>query len=153
MLQSSRARPPRLLEVCLFYILYIFIYFYFTYFYLLCCFVSYCFRYAHEQGCEWDDDTIKIAAKRGHLNCLKYVHYFFSFPLSVSLPFLLYSLILFLFVYYLLTSYHRWAKENGCEWHMSAGKGAAKKGHIDCLKYTFYFFYSLFKFFIIYCFI
>ena len=34
---------------------------------------SYFFRYAHEEGCPWDEHTPESAAMRGHLHCLKYV--------------------------------------------------------------------------------
>jgi hypothetical protein len=31
-----------------------------------------CLKYAHENGCEWDEDTCSDAALNGHLECLKY---------------------------------------------------------------------------------
>ena len=31
-----------------------------------------CLKYAHENGCPWDEDTCIIADKNGNLNCLKY---------------------------------------------------------------------------------
>ena len=33
-----------------------------------------CLKYAHENGCEWDEDTCSEAALNGHLDCLKYAH-------------------------------------------------------------------------------
>ena len=31
-----------------------------------------CLKYAHENGCPWDEETCEEAAKYGHLECLKY---------------------------------------------------------------------------------
>ena len=31
-------------------------------------------KYAHENGCPWDEDTCSEAAKGGHLKVLKYAH-------------------------------------------------------------------------------
>jgi len=31
-------------------------------------------KYAHENGCPWDEYTCREAAKNGHLECLKYAH-------------------------------------------------------------------------------
>ncbi|CAB9531057.1 ankyrin repeat protein [Seminavis robusta] len=33
-----------------------------------------CGRYAHENGCPWDERTSSDAARHGHLGCLKYAH-------------------------------------------------------------------------------
>ena len=33
-----------------------------------------CLKYAHENGCPWNEDTCSNAAKNGHLECLKYLH-------------------------------------------------------------------------------
>src|SRR5680860_920011 len=33
-----------------------------------------CLKYAHENGCSWDEITCKSAAENGHLECLKYAH-------------------------------------------------------------------------------
>ena len=33
-----------------------------------------CLKYAHEQGCDWDERTCEEAAWEGHLDCLKYAH-------------------------------------------------------------------------------
>ena len=50
--------------------------------------LNYIDRYAHENGCGWDPRTCEYAAKRGHLECLKYVY-----P-----PFLLFQSLFFLFL-------------------------------------------------------
>jgi len=31
-------------------------------------------KFAHENGCPWDEDTCEIAAENGHIECLKYAH-------------------------------------------------------------------------------
>ena len=31
-----------------------------------------CLQYASEHGCDWNEETCEEAAKRGHLECLKY---------------------------------------------------------------------------------
>ena len=33
-----------------------------------------CLKYAHENGCPWDKFTCADAARNGHLECLKYAH-------------------------------------------------------------------------------
>ena len=33
-----------------------------------------CLKYAHENGCPWDENTCAKAAINGHLDCLKYAH-------------------------------------------------------------------------------
>jgi hypothetical protein len=33
-----------------------------------------CLKYAHENGCPWSTDTCEYAATNGHLECLKYAH-------------------------------------------------------------------------------
>ena len=33
-----------------------------------------CLKYAHENGCPWDEDTCEAATEDGHLGCLKYAH-------------------------------------------------------------------------------
>ena len=33
-----------------------------------------CLKYAHENGCPWDEDTCSYAADNGYLECLKYAH-------------------------------------------------------------------------------
>ena len=59
-----------------------------------------CLKYAHENGCNWNDRTCSYAAKNGHLECLKYAH------------------------------------ENGCDWNEDTCSGAANNGHLECLKYA-----------------
>jgi hypothetical protein len=33
-----------------------------------------CLRYAHENGCPWNEHTCRYAAKYGYLECLRYAH-------------------------------------------------------------------------------
>jgi hypothetical protein len=33
-----------------------------------------CLKYAHENGCPWDEDTCSMAAGGGNFECLKYAH-------------------------------------------------------------------------------
>ena len=33
-----------------------------------------CLKYAHKNGCPWDEDTCVISDRNGHLECLKYAH-------------------------------------------------------------------------------
>jgi hypothetical protein len=34
-----------------------------------------CLKYAHENGCEWDEDTCaRGAANNEHLKCIKYIY-------------------------------------------------------------------------------
>ena len=35
---------------------------------------SECLKYAHENGCPWDEKACSNAALFGHLECLKYLH-------------------------------------------------------------------------------
>ncbi|GFH52444.1 ankyrin repeat domain-containing protein [Chaetoceros tenuissimus] len=58
-----------------------------------------CLRYLHENGCEWDSHSCRTAAGNGHLHCLRYLH------------------------------------ENGCEWDSNSCRTAAGNGHLHCLRY------------------
>ena len=33
-----------------------------------------CLKYVHENGCPWNEGTCHLAARYGHLECLKYAH-------------------------------------------------------------------------------
>jgi hypothetical protein len=59
-----------------------------------------CLKYAFENGCPWNKDTCSCAAMNGHLECLKYAH------------------------------------ENGCPWNDYTCTEAARNGHLECLKYA-----------------
>ena len=59
-----------------------------------------CLKYLHENGCYWDFLTCASAAANGHLKCLKYAH------------------------------------ENGCLWFCATTLSAASNGHLECLRYA-----------------
>ena len=58
-----------------------------------------CLKLAHLEDCPWNENTCYYAAYFGHLDCLAYAH------------------------------------ENGCEWGESTYNAASGNGHLDCLKY------------------
>ncbi|AGO84450.1 Ankyrin repeat domain containing protein [Pandoravirus salinus] len=57
-------------------------------------------RYAHENGCPWDENTCANAAKEGHVDCLRYAH------------------------------------EHECPWDVWTWWNAARSGNLDCLQYA-----------------
>jgi hypothetical protein len=73
-----------------------------------------CLKYAHENGCEWDEQTCIFAAGNGNLASLKYVP-----PILLSSP---------------IIDFHRYAHENGCSWGASTCGQAAFTGHLECLR-------------------
>ncbi len=59
-----------------------------------------CLRYLHEAGCPWwDKEVTRLAAFYGRLECLRYLH------------------------------------EKGCPWNKYATSSAARRGHLECLRY------------------
>jgi hypothetical protein len=80
-------------------------------------------RYAHENGCDWDEYTCRHAVSGGHLDCLKYLTLKCQTP-STYPPFVI-----------------RYAHENGCEWQSkrllvtNAHSSLQSAGHLACLKY------------------
>jgi len=86
-----------------------------------------CLKYAHENGCPWDERTCNFAARYGQLDCLKYAH-------ENGCP------------------WDRWtcsnaavdgqleclkyAHENGCPWDERTCNFAARYGQLECLKYA-----------------
>jgi hypothetical protein len=86
-----------------------------------------CLKYAHEHGCPWGSDTCSLAAKGGHLDCLKYAHeQGCSWDWSTC--------------HYAAAGGHldclKYANEHGCPWDSSACCFAAGGGHLDCLKFA-----------------
>ena len=85
-------------------------------------------RYAHENGCPWDEDTCYEAAKNGNLECLKYAHKngceMESFVCDLAAE-----------------NGHleclKYAYDNGCEIDSSVFSLAAKGGYLECLKYAY----------------
>jgi hypothetical protein len=50
-------------------------FFFFFFFFLLLLFLYLCFfRYAHENGCEWNADVCDEAENAGNLECLRYAY-------------------------------------------------------------------------------
>ena len=86
-----------------------------------------CLRYLHEHGCPWDSMTCSSAASRGHLECLKYAH-------EHGCPWDSYT------CYYAAIGGRfeclKYAHEHGCSWNLLTSSGAASEGHLECLKYA-----------------
>ena len=59
-----------------------------------------CLQYLHENGCPWGARTTITAAGSGHLDCLQYAHV------------------------------------HGCDWNVNTTIAAAENGHLDCLIYA-----------------
>jgi hypothetical protein len=59
-----------------------------------------CLKYLHENGRPWDADTCECAAENGHIECLKYAH------------------------------------KNGCKWNANTCAYAAENGNLECLRYA-----------------
>ena len=84
-------------------------------------------KYAHENGCSWDEDTCSYAAKNGHLNCLKYVH-----ENGCSWD----ERICFEAVYNGHLECLQYAHKNGCPWDKYTCSEASLNGHLECLQYA-----------------
>ena len=86
-----------------------------------------CLKYAHEQGCPWDESTTSHAASNGHLACLRYLHEQ-GCPWDESTT------------YRTASNGHldclKYAHEQGCPWDESTTRNAAWYGHFNCLKYA-----------------
>ena len=84
-------------------------------------------KYAHENGCPWDEWTCSNAAKGGHMNVLEYAH-------ENGCPWEEFT------CYSAAKGGHldvlKYLHENGCPWNRYACVEAAKGGHLDVLKYT-----------------
>jgi hypothetical protein len=87
-----------------------------------------CLRYAHENGCEMSHLITVEAAANGHLDCLQYAH---SQGCEMS---------------HLITAEAaenghldclQYAHENGCILGVWSAPCAAENGHIECFKYCF----------------
>lgn len=60
-----------------------------------------CLKYLHNKKYPWDGKTCAYASLNGHLNCLEYAH------------------------------------ENGCEWYENTCSNAIMNGHLNCLMYAY----------------
>ena len=85
-----------------------------------------CLKYAHENGCPWDEWTCIYAAMNGHLDCLKYAH-------ENGCPWTKDA------CHDTASNGHldclKYAHENGCPWDDETYVYAAENDHLDCLKY------------------
>ena len=86
-----------------------------------------CLKYAHENGCKWDENTCINAAKNGHLECLKYAH---------ENGCLWNEGICYYAANYGHLECLKYAHENGCPWDKCTCNYAALNGHLNCLKYA-----------------
>jgi hypothetical protein len=86
-----------------------------------------CLKYLHENGCECDSDTSKMAAFNGHLECLKYAHKNGCKWFSLTCQYAAYNGHLECLKY---------AHKNGCKWYSNTCRNAAENGHFECLKYA-----------------
>lgn len=86
-----------------------------------------CLRYAHENGCPWDDKACTCAALRGRLECLRYAHQngcaWTTYTCSnASARGQLACL--------------QYAHQNGCPWDERTCWEASTRGHPECLRYA-----------------
>jgi hypothetical protein len=86
-----------------------------------------CLKYAHENGCPWDEDTCMHAAWKGQLECLKYAHENGCKWNANTCTYAAENGNL---------ECLRYAHENGCKWNANTCTYAAWKGQLECLKYA-----------------
>ena len=87
-----------------------------------------CLRYAHENGCPWDEFTSANAALNGHLSCLAYAHER-GCPWDACTP-----MHAAMFGNLSCLAY---AHERGCPWDERTPAWAANGGHLECLQYAY----------------
>jgi hypothetical protein len=78
-----------------------------------------CLKYAHENDCPWTEQTCELAALAalgGHIECLKYAH-------ENGCPWSKDKCLKYL-------------HENTCLWSKETCYNAAKRGHLECLQYA-----------------
>ncbi|ATZ81203.1 ankyrin repeat domain-containing protein [Bodo saltans virus] len=86
-----------------------------------------CLKYAHENGCIWDEWTCACAARKGHLECLKYAH-------ENGCPWDVMTCASAAQKGHLECL--KYAHENGCPWNSYTCFRAALNGNLECLKYA-----------------
>jgi hypothetical protein len=86
-----------------------------------------CLKYLHENGCPWDNFTCSYAAENGQLKCLKYAH-------ENGCPWDEWT-CLYASINDQLECL-KYAHENGCPWNKRICNYAAKYGYLECLKYA-----------------
>ena len=86
-----------------------------------------CLRYAHEHGCPWDERTCNEASGNGHLELLRYAHQN-GCPWNAWTP------------AFAAGGGHldclRYAHENGCPWDETTTTSASQAGQLECLRYA-----------------
>ena len=85
-------------------------------------------KYAHENGCPWNEETCASAAREGHLNVLKYAH-------EKGCPWYERSMCLYAAMGGNLAVL-KYAHENSFPWDQYTCSSAAAGGHLDVLKYA-----------------
>jgi len=86
-----------------------------------------CLKYLHENGCYWSYVTCYRAAWNGNLDCLKYLHDNRCSWDEDTCNCAAWNGNLDCLKY---------AHENGCSWNEDTCNCAARKGNLDCLKYA-----------------
>jgi hypothetical protein len=86
-----------------------------------------CLKYAHENGCPWDEDICRIAARGGYLECLEYAH-------THDCPWDKRTCASAAFFGHLECL--KYAHEHGCPWNELTCEFAAAVGSLACLKYA-----------------
>jgi hypothetical protein len=81
----------------LFYVLFCFMFVLCFVFCLLFLFYFVAYRYAHKNGCAWDESTCSAAAKGGHLKCLQYVFHLYVF---------IFNFVILNFIFYIITIFN-----------------------------------------------
>ena len=96
-----------------------------------CCRRSrHCFAEAGATGHPWSADTTWVAAKHGHLDCLRY-----AVQAGVLCDGWSYDTTWVAASHGQLECL-RFAVEAGCPWHPDTTEAAASHGHLDCLRYA-----------------
>ena len=86
-----------------------------------------CLRYAHENGCRWNEETCRLASQNGHLDCLRYAH-------ENGCPWNEDTTRLASHVGHLECL--RYAHENGCPWDTRTCSEACARDQLECLRYA-----------------
>lgn len=86
-----------------------------------------CIKYAHKHRCELSPAILVEAVEHNHLDCLQYAHEHGCelFPELSRLAAIYGNLDCLKYLH-----------QNGCEWHSMTCLFAAIRGHLDCLKYA-----------------
>ena len=86
-----------------------------------------CLKYAHDNGCPWNESTCTYAAVNRHLECLKYARDN-GCPWNES--------VCSCAAYFGHLDCLKYAHENGCQWNKKTCQYAEWHGSLDCLKYA-----------------